>query len=542
MTATMLPRGWEVPVLDDTGNPAFRLMRAAGRGRVERFIASVRDPRSAERAALARVLDAARGTAFARRHGLDRVNTVDDYRRAVPIRPWAAHADALRRVAAGETSLVVRHPVRSLVKTSGTTGEPKLLPVTDPWAREVAEAQWLWVLAMVAEQPSLATGFALSSVGRPVEGIAPGGLPYGSNTGRMAAAQPWWVRARYAVPAAVAEIDDPELRRYVALRVALARDVRSWTTANPTTILAWCRTLDHFRDELAGDLADGTLSRGPARDLPRGMRLSLWPHLGRRVVAAGFTVCDVWNLAAVNCWKGGNAAAFLDRLPAALGAEVVVREAGISASEGYFAVPLHSSWSGGVAWTLGHLLEFAAEGSDDAVGIADVVVGNTYRLVISTTAGLYRYDLDDRVEVVGHWEQAPVLRFVGKGSDVLSYTGEKVTASQIVASVRDLGPAIGFSVGVRVAEVPVYVLVVEGIAANDLGSRFDAALRARNVEYDAKRANGRLGEAVCIAVPDGTYARWRDDRVRAGVAEGQVKDPIVVDEAALQRLLDPAVR
>jgi hypothetical protein len=39
----------------------------------------------------------------------------------------------------------------------------------------------------------------------------------------------------------------------------------------------------------------------------------------------------------------------------------VVREVGITASEGYFAVPLGQDWGGGALWTIGHVLEFIGE-------------------------------------------------------------------------------------------------------------------------------------------------------------------------------------
>lgn len=524
-----LPAGWAHPDLDERGHPSYRFLRILRRALVERFRAAVRDPVAAQDQALARVLDAAQGTDFARRHGLDRVRTLRDYRAAVPIRPFADFADDLRRVAAGETTALVRHPVSSLVKTSGTTGEPKLLPVTAPWAREVAEAQYLWVLAMVREQQAITRGMVLASVGKAVEGRSAGGIPYGANTGRMAAAQPWLVRSRYALPPSVHAIEDPEIRHYVALRIALALDVRSWTTANPSTILALCRAMQRHREDLAADLADGTLIRGPAAALDPTARRALWVWLWRKRAPADFRPAAFWKLAAINCWKGGAAPFFLDRLAEAVGADLPVREAGISASEGYFGIPLHSSWSGGVAWAGGHLLELVDD-AGEAHGLHDVEVGREYRLVISTTAGLYRYDLDDIVRIEGHYFHTPVISFLRKGRDVLSVTGEKVTAEQVTEAVRRSieGAAAGFSVGVRMAEKPVYVVWIEGAPVAGVAERFDRALRALNVEYDSKRATDRLADPVAVRVADGTYAAWRAKRMAEGAAEGQVKDPVIL--------------
>jgi hypothetical protein len=534
---TSLPAGWADPELGPAGNAAYRLLRALERARVERFLAALPTPEQAQREALGRVLDAARGTGFAVRHGLHAVRTLEEYRRAVPIRPWDAFADDLTRAAAGDPGVLVRHPVLSFVKTSGTTGTPKLLPVTDPWAAEVADAQRLWVLAMVAEQAELSRGMVLASVGKAVEGHTSGGLPFGSNTGRMAAAQPFPVRSRFAVPAEVLALDDPELRTYVMLRIALALDVRTWTTANPSTVLAACRAMTRHREALTADLADGTLTHGPAAALTPGQRRRLWAWLWKKKSPADFRPLAFWKLAAVNCWKGGAAPFFVERFPEALGGRVTVREAGISASEGYFAIPLHSSWTGGVAWSLGHLIELVPVEGGDPRSLHELDTGAEYRLVISTTAGLYRYDLDDILRVEGWWRGTPLLSFRRKGLDVLSVTGEKVTAAQAAEAMRIAlagAPVAGFSVGVRMAEVPAYVVAVEGAAVD--AAAFDRALRALNVEYASKRDTDRLGPPEPLRVRDGTYEDLRRERMRAGAADGQVKDPIVVDGELLARL------
>lgn len=538
MRGTPAP-GWSMVDLGPDGPGPYRLLRSRRAALVHRFEQATFHPEAAERAALARVLDAARGTAFERVHGLASVRTIDDWRRAVPIRPWSAFADDLRRVAAGESRALVRHPILSFVRTSGTTAEPKLLPVTEPWAREVAEAQQIWTLAMARSDARLATGRVLVSVGRVDEGRTASGHVVGSNTGRMAAAQPWWTRVRYAVPAAVAALPDPSVRRYVALRIALGRDVRLWTTANPTTILAGCRALAQHAESLRADLADGTLTHGPAADLPWRARAALWPHLRRRRLPADLRPAKVWDLAAVTCWKGGAVGAFAGALPVALGADVPVWEPGISASEGFFAVALDASWRGGVAWLPGHLLEFVPAEGGEPVGAAEVEVGRTYRLVISTTAGLYRYDLDDHVRVAGWWNSAPQLVFVGKGSDVSSITGEKLTAEQVgLAMGRAVGTTqvVGFSLALRLGDVPRYTFVAEGPIDDAAGHRLDEALRDVNLEYASKRADGRLGPVDVLRVPDGAYGRLRDERLAAGAAEGQVKDPVFLDAAALARL------
>jgi hypothetical protein len=517
------------------GNGPYQVLRGFQDGLVKRFVAALSDPRAAQQARLEVLLEQVRGTAFAGDHDLSRVRTLDDWRAAVPVRTHAELSPYLRRVAYGEPRVLTQAPVQCLLETSGTTGAPKHLPCTAPWAASVRDAQKLWMLALLRDHEGVARGRALTIVSAAEHAQSPGGLPIGSNTGRMHRAQPWYVRWRFPVPYAVFLIDDPRLRQYAILRYALQSDLSTITTANPSTLLLLCRRLQEWRAPLSADLAAGTLAHGPAEALDPAVRRRLWWSLRRRRVPDDWRPIALWpHLTTLNCWRGGSAGYFVERLPDAMGGELPVREVGITASEGYFAVPMGPDWGGGVLWTLGHVLEFI--GDDGAPRWAwELEPGEQVRLVFSTEAGLYRYDLQDTLEVVGRCEETPVVRFVGKSGRFLNATGEKVTEDQVAEAMRRAARAtglhpVGFTARTRMAEVPTVELAVEGVEgaqAERLAEAFDAALRGVNLEYDSKRSSDRLGAAAVRRVGPGTYARFRAARVAAGAPEGQVKDPIV---------------
>ncbi len=530
----------------DRGNGPYRLLRGAHDDLVRDFLWALDHPREAQERRAARILDLVRDSALGRSLGLASARTLDDLRRAAPVadpeelRPW------LDRVAAGERGVLSSEPVLQLLETSGTTGAPKHLPATPAWAASVARAQKLWVLALARDHEAATRGRALTVVSAAEHARSPGGLPIGSNTGRMLRAQPWWLRFRYAVPYPVFTLPDQRVRQYAILRFALQAPVTSWTTANPSTVLLLARRLREWREPLAWDLRRGTLRAGPAADLDRGTRRRLEWRLRRRPEPADWRPARLWPLAVVNCWKGGPAGYFVDRLPEALGARVPVREVGITSSEGYFAVPLADDWPGGVLWTLGHVLEFIDE-AGEARWAWELETGRRYRLVITTEAGLLRYDLADEVEVVGWCRRTPLVRFAGKAGRFLNAVGERVSEAQVAAAMRAAAgvsgeaPA-GFTVRLRMAEVPRYEVAVEGTPATEaLAAAFDRALAERNVEYAGKRASGRLGPPAARALPRGTYGRWRAARVAAGAPEWQLKDPVIaVDEAEWARILAAA--
>ncbi len=525
----------------ETGHGPYRLLRGLHAPAVRDLARACADPRGAQEARLRAVLAEVSDTEQGRVLGLRRELSLDAYRDTVPVRTHADLLPLLDRVAAGEIGVLTRSPVRMLLETSGTTGRPKWLPVTDPWARSVGAAQSLWVLSMLRDDEALARGSALSIVSAAEHARSSGGLPIGANTGRMFLAQPWYVRLRAPVPYAVYCLEDPEIRAYGILRHALAQPVRSWSTANPSTILLYCRRMVAWWDDLAQDCADGTFRCGPAAALPDAARRRLgrlggWGGFPRARLPAEPLPARAWSLRRVSCWTGGSAPFFLEKLATALGAEVPVREAGVNASEGAFGVSVDDL--GPIAWLAGHVLEFI-----DAGGRArwawELEEGAEYRLVVSTEAGLLRYDMGDLVRVVGWAGGAPRIVFVRKAGNFLNATGEKVTEDQIVAAARAVAPrAVGVSVSLGWGERPWFRLAVEmDDATNDLANRFDVALRGGNLEYASKRDTDRLAAPVVHLVPPGTFTAWKLARVRAGAPDAQVKDPIVLESSRWDALV-----
>ena len=423
------------PGLDRKGCGSYRVLRTLNDRLVRRFLRSLDEPEAVVRERFKRILNLSRGTRFGREHDLGRVRSLEDYRKAVPVRSHQDMIGYFQDVSSGRRGVLTREPVQMLLETSGTTGKPKHLPVTKSWSNSVRDAQLIWVLSMLSDHPEISQGKALTVVSPAETGRSDGGLIVGSNTGRMHLAQPHWVRARYPVPYDAFCLPSSELRQYAILRFALQESITSWTTANPSTVLLMCRRLIEWKDELSQDLREGGMRHGPASRLSAAHRARFEKGLRPGRVPSDWRPASIWPLQVVNCWKGGPAQYFHSLLPAALGAEVPIREVGITASEGYFALPLGDDWSGGVLWNLGHVMEFELP-SGEVVFSWDLEEGMRARLIITTEAGLYRYDIADEIEVVGMCKRTPVIRFVGKSGRYLNSTGEKVSEEQVSSAMR----------------------------------------------------------------------------------------------------------
>src|SRR5687767_10236706 len=189
---------------------------------------------------------------------------------------------------------------------------------------------------------------------------------------------------------------------------------------------------------------------------------------------------------------------YLRKLPAVFG-DVPIRDLGYMASEGRGATPLVNSGAAGVLNVTSHFFEFIPEEDRDEpsprILTCDQLESNReYYIYFTTSAGLYRYDINDVVRVVDWYRNTPVIQFVRKGQGMTSITGEKLTESQVTGALLGAVESGGFDVRhftacVQWGEPPRYALYAElGEEMTTERSReflraFDRSLSEQNIEY-----------------------------------------------------------
>jgi hypothetical protein len=168
---------------------------------------------------------------------------------------------------------------------------------------------------------------------------------------------------------------------------------------------------------------------------------------------------------------------------------------------------------------------------------------------VTTAAGLYRYFMNDLVEVTGVFENTPLLRFVQKGRGVTSLTGEKLYEAQVIQAVQDIarrhGVAAAFFLLVANEEPSSYTLFLERDAGRaepqSFAGHVDTRLGELNLEYHSKRTSGRLGPLTVAWLTGDAAEAYKTACVRAGQREGQFKPAVLQYRRDLTFSLDPYV-
>lgn len=492
-------------MLDAT--PLLRLFARYRLGKLAR-----RDPVETQRRQLLDLVERAAGTRFGRDHDFAGIDSVEAFRRRVPLRRyedfWNEYWKAGFPVVE-DASWPGRVPY--FAKTSGTSsGTSKFIPVTrgtlDGNTRAALDMMCFHLRARPRSRILGGKNFMLGGT-TDTERLAEG-VHAGDMTGIAAREVPGWAR-RYTYPPASLKLPaDWEEKMAILGPRSLEQDVR--------TIAGTASWLLFFLQRLT-------------EERPGGVR-DLYPNL--ELISYG----------------GVNFAPYRQQYEELLaGTDVDLREV-YPASEGFLAVAdrgvgegLRLQLDGGIFYEFVPVEELEAA-EPRRFWLDDVETGVNYAVVLSTAAGAWGYVLGDTVRFV---ERDPARILVtGRTSSSLSAFGEHLIEEEIVRAVTDAAAAIDdevadFSVGPvfpRGEERRGHHLFVvefaggrpEAARLEAFAQRLDERLCELNDDYREHRANDlQMKAPEVVAAAPGSFTEWMRSRGKLG---GQNKVPRVLSD------------
>ncbi|CAN5483090.1 GH3 auxin-responsive promoter family protein [soil metagenome] len=530
----------------------YRAFVALAERKIRALNAASESPRETQEAKLFKLLQKNADSQFGRDHNFSSIKSVAEYQRAVPIRDYEDFRPYIEKATAGHKKILTVENPLMFATTSGTTAQPKYIPVTQGYMQEFRLASIASGYNVYRAFPKVEQGVALSVVSPAVEGHTEGGIPYGAISGQLFQNEPYWVKKYISpIPYQVFLIRDYEVRYYTLLRLALVLPLSCFYTLNPSTISLLLRRLKQYAPALIEDVRKGTIS--PPGELPAAAHSAISKFLSADHKRAAFlynllkegqfVAHKIWpTLELVTCWTKAAAAFYLADFPEQFG-NIPVCDITYGASEGRGTVFMAPGKQ--MLALQSHFFEFVPEaemGSENpTVLLADQLeVGQNYFILFSTSGGLYRYNINDVVVVTGFYNRTPMLEFQYKGGNVSSFTGEKITELQVTASVVRAAKSIGrnlrfFTVIPQFRPEPHYEVWVEPDISHDfdperveqqlaqLADALDAELAIENVEYKTKRDSLRLEKIEARLLSSGSYESFRKYLTSVGVGDAQIK-------------------
>jgi hypothetical protein len=529
------------------------VMGIVGRIELIRLNIASRNPRKAQEKTLRKMLYLSKDTVYGREHHfaeiLDAKTDIELYARYqqyVHKQDYEKLRPYVNRAKMGAPDILFPgHPVM-YATTSGTTAEPKWIPITKHYLKRIyGKMTRLWLFNFIRHRQMVFSGSVVIIVGKAVEGRALDGTVFGSVSGLTRKDVPQFIKKHYAFSSSVYDIPDYNARYYAIMRLSIEQDVTMLVTANPSTIVEMQHNAIEYYDKYVEDIENGTINKD--LDIPLHIRQELEAELKpnpkraaelRRLKEQYYTPLPrhYWpNLQTLSTWKCGNTKVYLDKFQGSFPDHICHQEIGYFSSECRFGFVMDE----GIDTTLFphfHYYEFIAEEDLENPNprfwqLYELEEGKRYSPIVTTYAGLYRYDVSDLVEVGPKYLGTPTIHMVQKVNGIVSITGEKLQENQFMTSVqnaeKELDMPTKFSIAFADVERSTYHFYFE--FANQQTSQEDAErfaavvdteLKNMNIEYEAKRDSLRLKQPITHRLRSNAFDQFK----QASIADGSGRD------------------
>lgn len=542
-------------------NPVLSVLTAVAQQTKANFIRSTGQIEATQEKFLRSLLRTHRNTEFGREHGLSEIKTIEQFRQRLPVQPYSAYDAYTQRVGNGELNVLTADTPIYINLSSGSTGHKKLIPVTKRSRRYVSLASRIAIgfLADAAKREQRPFGKMLLPLSIKPLGYTSGGLAYAPvstsdlRLGNLA------YRQIFAYPFESVQISDTLARNYVCLLFALRlADLRVIAATFPVLGLQLCDYLEQHADELIQDLEAGEIAHW--LKLEPELRVKLERHWSADPARAAqlrhvlktqgrLTPKDAWtDLSFLITARGGSSDFFFERFPEYFG-DTPIFGGVYSCAEGVLGIHRDFNTDGAILAIESAFFEFIPEDQwerdyPQTLLPWEVKVGNRYRIVFSNYSGFYRYDLGDVVEVVGFFEQTPLIVFRHRRGGVMSSSTEKTSEFHAIQTMQILQQAFNISLEYfcitlsKDAIPPHYLVNIELAPGSTLPDpekflqKFDETLKEVHAFYAIKRRDQIPLPRLRILKP-GSFEQLRKQLIQRGMAESQIKFPHVTEDRDL---------
>ncbi|MGB9825556.1 MAG: GH3 auxin-responsive promoter-binding protein, partial [Desulfofundulus sp.] len=179
--------------------------------------------------------------------------------------------------------------------------------------------------------------------------------------------------------------------------------------------------------------------------------------------------------------------------------------------------------------------------------------GQSYEVVVTNYAGLYRYRLGDIIKVTGYFNNSPVIEFLHRKGQLLNLAGEKTLEEAVYCALgkaaRQWGCVlVDYTTALDLDTSPGrYVFFVEVLNPEGLTDMtqcrdvLEKALEEANPRYGANLKAGRIGNLSLRVVKPGTFQELQQRLIAKGASMNQVKVPRLVEDQKLLQFLSRSV-
>lgn len=490
------------------------------------FMSAVKNPIKTQLAILNNILSLNKSSEFGNKFSFSKIEDYESFKRNVPIQNYEGLKPYIERVSMGRAQVLFSAPTLFFEETSGSSGAEKLIPynrsliaafkgVVLTWIYDlfqnhckIKEGSFYWPISPVLERHKFYNNFPIGIIqdsdyfGDTISKLLPNLLITPNRTYATAELAVW--------------------QQDTLLNLLLNEDLSFISIWSPTFLIQLIESLFTHRRAILEKLK--TISPARAETVSSALE-------NRSLFAQA-----VWpKLDTISCWASAGSKNFIEQLQTYF-SHAWIQPKGLLSTETAVTIPICAAEYPVLALTSA-FFEFK-DSQENTFVCSELEVGREYEVIVTTYAGLYRYNLGDRVVLKGFLENAPLLEFIGRSSLVSDICGEKLTEAYVgtclskIRGFRFLAPEL--------KPHPHYCLYLEARQyskdqAQALVVDLDLALRA-NPQFKYAQDLGQLGKLEYCLVKD-LLERYTKISLDRGLRCSTIKPPNLSAEANWRTVL-----
>lgn len=473
---------------------------------------------------LSRILYNARNTLFGRKYKFAKIKDSEMYAQEMPVTSYKDYKQFIDRILNGQQNVLFPDKVVWWVKSSGTTGKPKLYPITNKRIRmdQIASARVFLSYATRREDTyRLLDGKALFFAAPPVVGEI-NDTPVGYISGVLAAKQNPILK-RFVIPSTnILNIEDIKTKYLLTLKSVIMNKVTALVGVSPFLI----SLIRHYF------LLDEELG------LP--MAFENKNFYERAILHA------MWKDLMVMIWSGASISPYKRWIQEYIG-DIDYAET-YTASEGFFGQQIDETEGALLNIDQYHFMfireEDMTKPNPRKYLLDEVKKGVSYIMLFSSETGFYSYNIGDLVEFVTL--DPPRIKVKGRTGKLINIATEKMPEEAINAAISYASQATNAIIE-EYTVFPVidengsfYQFFIEFKKLPENQYRFlgyiDEYLKSVNEVYKLVRDNEIIGFPKLVTVMSDTFRKIEHNLIEQGKALGQMKIPHLLLDAGALRL------
>lgn len=430
----------------------------------KKFFSSITKIKEEQENILYTIIKANKNTKYLLKHDIEKILRLNDkkiilkeYQKRVPIISYDDIVDYIEMEKNGLKNTLLSDNILLFELTSGSTSSTKYIAYTKKFLNSYMSAIYTWLYDLYRNNKALYKGTVYWSISPLLkrERLTKGNIRVGieDDTSYFNKLSSYFLNILFTVPKEIKNIENMEdFYLLTSLFLLLSRNLVMVSIWSPSFFLILLDFIEENREKILfilekKELEDYNFEDKELKNKKCFLSIKrkykkLWKYERIKEIKEIFSTnkesinfLEVWkNLKLISCWSDGASYDFFLKLKERM-KNVKFQAKGLMSTECVVSFPLTNINEGSIVAYRSFFYEFLVlkdkreVTSSNIKLLHELEMGEKYILIVTTNAGLYRYNTNDIVEVVNFYQNIPVIKFIGRSNKYSDLMGEKLENS-----------------------------------------------------------------------------------------------------------------